>query len=236
MEVRAVGREPNVIVSRPCGIEWVMKRFALSAAALAAVFVSGCYHLIDGGPQVSETRSVDGFDALRVDDGLRVTFTKGAASQVTVDAPEKVLQYLDTKVKNGQLVISLRDGVKVTSFDTIVITASSEGVDTFEANGGARITADDVSANPLRLTASGGSDVTVSGATPDLRVNASGGSKVTADKLVAQDVSVDASGGSTVVIQAQKSVVGVASGGSTVTVTGGADTSRVSTSGGSTLN
>ncbi|MFT3710408.1 MAG: DUF2807 domain-containing protein [Archangium sp.] len=213
-----------------------MNRLVLAAAALSVVFISGCYNYVDGGPSVSETRSVEGYDALRVDDGLRVTFQKGETSQVTVDAPEKVMQYLDTKVKNGQLVIGLRSGVTVTTFDTIVITASSPSIDTLEATGGSKLTAKDLSANPLRVTASGGSDIEITGASADLRVNASGGSGVTADQFAADAVSVDASGGSTVKVQALKSLVGSATGGSTVTVTGGGDISKFSASGGSTLN
>lgn len=225
-----------MIVSRRSGIEWVMNTIrAVAAASLATVFSTGCYHLIDGGPQVSDTRTVEGFDALRVDDGFKVTWVKGPP-QVTVDAPERAHEYLETTVKNGRLTIELRNGVKVTSFDTIVITASSESIDTFEANGGSRIVANDLTANPLRVTATGGSDIEVTGASADLRVNASGGSVVTAAQFIADDVSVDASGGSTVTIQALKTVVGTASGGSTVTVTGGADVSKFSTSGGSTLN
>jgi hypothetical protein len=208
---------------------------AVAVASFAAVFASGCYNLIDGGPQVSETRSVEGFDALRVDDGLRVTWVKGAP-QVTVDGPERALEYLDTKVKSGRLTVEIRSGVKFTTFDTIVITASSESIDTFEANGGSRIVAKELTANPLRVTASGGSDVEVTGASADLRVNASGGSVVTADQFAADDVSVDASGGSSVKVQALKTLTGTASGGSTVTVTGGGDVSRFSTSGGASLN
>ncbi|MBL8911588.1 MAG: DUF2807 domain-containing protein [Archangium sp.] len=208
---------------------------SVALASFAAVFVSGCYNYIDGGPQVSETRTVEGFDALRVDDGFKVTWVKGAP-QVVVDAPEKALEYLDTKVKNGRLTIELRNGVRVTNFDTIIITASSESIDTFEANGGSSIIAKDLSSNPLRVTASGGSDIEVTGASAELRVNASGGSGVNAAAFAAEEVSIDASGGSTVAIQALKSVVGTASGGSTVTVTGGGDVSKFSTSGGSTLN
>lgn len=224
-----------MIVSGRCGIEWVMNRLTLAAVAVSAVFASGCYNFIDGGPQVSETRTLDGFDALRVDDGFRVTWVKGPP-QVTVDAPERAHEFLETRVKNGRLTIELRSGVRVTSFDTIVITASSESIDTFEANGGSRIVAKDLSSNPLRLTATGGSELEVSGASADLRVNASGGSVVNAAQFAADEVSVDASGGSTVQVQALKSVVGTASGGSTVTVTGGGDASKFSTSGGATLN
>lgn len=208
---------------------------SVALAAFSVVFASGCYNLIDGGPQVSDTRTVDGFDALRVDDGFKVTWVKGPP-QVTIDAPDRAHEFLETKVKNGRLTVELRSGVRVTSFDTIVITASSESIDSFEATGGSSIIAKDLSSNPLRLTASGGSDIEVTGASADLRINASGGSGINAEGFAAQDVSLDASGGSTVKIQALKSVVGTASGGSTVTVTGGGDVSKFSTSGGSTLN
>ncbi|MFO0600773.1 MAG: DUF2807 domain-containing protein [Myxococcaceae bacterium] len=212
-----------------------MNRLLLALSCVALVVSTGCYNLIDGGPEASETRSVDSFDSLRVDDGLRVKFIKGSP-QVTIDAPQKVFQYLDTTVKSGRLVVSLRNGVAVTSQDTISITVSGDGVSTFEATGASHITADELSASPLRITASGASLVTLSGSSADFRVSASGGSTISAAKVVAEDVSVELSGGSTAEVQATKSITGSASGGSKVTVTGGADGSRVSVSGGSTVN
>ena len=221
-----------MIIRAVAGIERGMKRLALALTTLA--LSTGCWNYVDGGPEASETRSLEGFDSLRVDDGLKVTLSKGAPS-VTIDAPQRVLEVLETKVEKGRLTVGLRPAVRVTTADTIVISVSGEGVTVAEANGGSRIDAAELSGSPLRLTASGGSTVVAGGSSEDLRLSASGGSTVDVTKLTTTEASVDASGGSTVLVHATGNVVGTASGGSQVTVTGGGDTSKLSVSGGSTV-
>ena len=73
-----------------------------SAIALfAAVSLCAC-HQIEGGPELSETRTVAAFTRVAIEDGLTATLSPGAA-QVTLNAPEKVVANLVTEVKSGVL-------------------------------------------------------------------------------------------------------------------------------------
>ena len=219
-----------MIVSEDRSIEGNMSRLLLGLVTLA--LASGCVNSIDGGDIVSESRTVDSFAAVRVEDGLRVTFVSGAPG-VNIEAPQKVLEVLETRVSKDRLTVKLRPGVRVTSTATIRVTVSGDRVSALEANEAANIDATGLTGSPVRLTATGGSSIVASGVSDDVRLNASGASFIDATGLEASAVSVDASGGSKIDLKATSTVVGTASGGSEVTVTGGADASGISLSGGS---
>lgn len=202
---------------------------------LAVLSLCGCFNLVDGGPELSETRSLDGFTRVRVEGGLPVTVRPGPPS-VVITAPQKVVENLQTVVKSGQLTVRLKPGVTATSFASTEIIVTTPSLTSVEASGGSHLTASGVEASPFRATASGGSEVRLSGSTADARLNASGGSRVDASALSAAIASVDASGGSTIEVNVSQTLEGTASGGSRVLVSGSGDVSAVSTSGGGSVS
>lgn len=220
-----------MIVSHPTGTRRSMTR---SIAILAALSLFSCRQ-VDGGPDLSETRTLDGFTRVRIEDGLTARLSPGTP-KATVNAPEKVVANLETVVKSGTLIVRLKPHVIVTDLDSTEVVVTGEAVVTAETTGGSNLTVTEVDVSPFRATASGGSHLEVSGRTADARLNASGGSGINATKLLAEIASVEATGGSTIDVSASKSVEGTASGGSRVTVTGGADSTAVSSTGGSTVN
>ncbi len=206
-----------------------------SATALFAVLSLAACRNIEGGPEVSETRSLDAFTRVRIEDGIPATISPGKP-EATVNAPEKVVANLETEVRSGTLIVRLKPHVVVTPFDGTEVIITTQGLVAAEATGGSKVTVSGVDASPFRATASGGSQLEVSGKTDDARLNASGGSGITADKLAATIASIEATGGSTIEVNASDSVEGTASGGSRVTVSGGGNTVNVSVSGGSLIS
>lgn len=201
---------------------------------VAALCLVACRN-IEGGPEVSETRSLDAFTRVRIEDGIPATISPGK-SEVTINAPQKVVAHLETIVKSGTLWVRLKPNVSVTSYDGTQVVITTAGLLAVEVSGGAPVTVSGVTQSPFRATSSGGSQLSVLGITADARLNASGGSGINAEKLIAELVSVEATGGSTIELTATKSVEGIASGGSRVTIGGGGDSTNVSASGGSLIS
>lgn len=206
-----------------------------SALALFAAFTLSACHQIDGGPELSETRTLEAFTRIRIENGLPAKFSPGA-SQVVINAPEKVVANLLTEVQSGVLIVKLKPNVIVTSLDTTEILVTGEGLVAAETSGGSKLSVSGVTASPFRATASGGSTLVVSGTTADARLNASGGSTLTAKDLLAEVASVEATGASTIELNASKSVEGVASGGSHVVIGGTTTDVYVSATGGSSVS
>jgi hypothetical protein len=209
-----------------------MNRLAL--AAIATLTLLSCRNL-DGGPEVSETRSLDAFTRVRIEDGIPAKLSPGKP-EVTLNTQEKVAANVETKVTSGTLVVRLKPGVIVDSFDNTELLITTTGLVAAEASGGSVVTVTGIDASPFRASASGGSQLELTGTTADARLNASGGSGVNAEKLTAEIASIEATGGSTLQVNVSKSVEGIASGGSRVTISGGGDSTNVSASGGSLVS
>lgn len=208
---------------------------SLPAALVAAFFIlSGCWHQVDGGPEASETRSLDAYSHVRLEGGLTAHFKPGEPS-VTIDSQQKVIENLDTVVRQGVLVVRVKPGVKVSSLEWTTINITGSDVTRLEASGGSTLNATALAGRELAIEASGGSHVDAAGAVTSLDIDASGGSTVNAH-AASEAVKVDASGGSVVELTATGSVRGEASGGSRVRVAGGGDLSNVESSGGSVVS
>ena len=202
-----------------------------SIAVLAALSLFGC-RSIEGGPEVSESRTLDAFTHVRIEDGIPAKLGPGAP-QVTINAPQKVVANLTTVVKNGTLIVTLKPNVIVTSMEGTELLITGAGVVAVEATGASALDVSGIDVSAFRGTASGASQLTLRGSTTDLRLNASGASTLSAGKLATQTATADASGASTIEVNASKSIEGSASGASKITVSGGADASHVSATGSS---
>lgn len=209
-----------------------MSRLAL--VLLPALSLFGCYHHVDGGPEVSKTRTLEPFSRVRLETGVPVKFSPGP-NQVTINAQQKVEENLQAIVTNDTLVVRLKPGVSVDSFDGTEVLLSAEGVTTFVVRQGSKLEATGLTAPQLFVELTDGSEASLAGVTTDLDVEAKSGSRLDASKLVSELVSLEASGGAALDVHATRSVGGHAWTGSAVRVFGGGDFSAVSATGGSSV-
>ena len=203
-------------------------------AALAVLSLASCRN-IEGGPEVSETRSLQAFTRVRIESTIPARLGPGKP-QVTLNTQEKVAANLLTEVKSGVLIVRLKPNVIVSSFDGTEVLITGESVVAVEVIGASKLTVTGIEVGPFRATASGASEIELLGATSDARLNASGASTIDADQLQAEVASVEATGASTIDVNVSKSVEGIASGASRVIVTGKGDAANVSASGGSLVS
>ncbi len=172
---------------------------------------------VGSGDLSADERSVGSFNSLEVGDGINVDLTidPAAASSVTVNYDDNLLDQVVTEVRGETLVIEFEGMVTILGGDRSVDVV----VDSLE-----------------RIEVSGGSDLQGSGTVDRYELRASGGSDVDLGDLEARSVEIDVSGGSDVRVYASESIEGEASGGSDVLVLGDPDRSRVDTSGGSDVD
>ncbi len=197
----------------------------------ALLLLSGCWHNVDGGPEVSDTRSLNSFSKIRVENGITIHFTPGETNEVEISTQQKVLENLQTDVKGDTLTVRLKPGVKVSSLEWTDVNVTGPSVFELNASEGSSIVAANLK-DDVTLAAGGGSHIESTGSVASLHIQASGGSTV---KATAQNVYLDASGGSEVELTAS-SVTGEASGGSSITVSAGADLTGLILSGGSEVH
>jgi hypothetical protein len=219
--------------------------------ALAALLLSGCQAVVGSGRVTSTTRDVSAFRRISIASGITANATTGSRS-VTIRTDDNLQDLVETVVEGDTLTVRLRPSVLLASRKELAADITNDLLEGVDASGGAHVTsaltpvgtlrvtgsggstieASPVAATVISLDASGGSDLTLSGAATDGTVVSSGGSDVTIRQLPLDTLHVDISGGSTLAARVALTLSGDVSGGSTATIIG-TPSSSVTTSGGS---
>lgn len=202
-----------------------MKRLAL---------ITVCAMLV-AGPAVAETRNLRGFDAVGVQDQIRVEIEVGGAYSVEVTGRDaaRVL----TEVEGGALKIRQRNRPWFGSnrLDATVRVTMPE-LESVAAARGAELTATGVEAINFEIAAAMGAQVQVSGTCRTLDVAAAMGAVVRAEALVCETADVAAAMGGTARVYASESYEGAASMGGTINISGEGASRGHSTAMGGTIN
>ncbi|PJJ48544.1 head GIN domain-containing protein [Hymenobacter chitinivorans] len=209
--------------------------------------------------QVRQSRPVEPFQAVQAGGGIDVVLTQGPAAAVVVDAASEAQPHVVTSVKNGALTIgwdtdrSWRSLLAGRKLGPVRVYVTCPRLTALSVSGGSDarsetpLTAEDIrlgasggSDMQLTLTAkniicnvSGGGDMTLSGRVERQKVAVSGGSDYHAFALQSTTAEVSASGGSDANISVDGELVSSASGGSDVRYKGGARLVSSQASGGS---
>jgi hypothetical protein len=207
-----------------------------------------------------ETRTIAAFDAIQVGGDFEVEIHVGPQFHVEVVGEEGELHQIITQVRDSTLEIRRSRGsgklfglfpgnrgfVLVTMPELAAVSAAGGAdvvaVDTISgeslrvtASGGADITLD-IAVGSLAVASSGGADVNLTGNADLAEFRTSGGSDLNARSLTAREAQVLTSGGSDVGITVTGRLFGNVSGGSDVDYFGNPETVDVNVSGGGDLS
>jgi hypothetical protein len=223
------------------------------SALLAILVFSFCLPVLAD----SETRDIEGFDAIAVGGGIELHVQQGDTFHVEVVSPTDDADDVITEIRDNTLTIRrdrsffsslnwfgfvVRDSVNVTLPVLTSLSASGGSnvrgesvfsVDDLEisTSGGSDLSIE-VEADTLEISTSGGSDMTVAGSTNRVRVQTSGGSDLHAADLEAKDADLTSSGGSDISITVLERLTARASGGSDIQYSGNPDYTDINDSGG----
>lgn len=218
------------------------------------VSLTACVELEGKGPKVTLTEDSQNYTRLDVSHAFKVKITQGDKCKAEVRVPENLREYVRMEVKDGTLVVGLKQGFtfRNTSCELDVTLPKLEKIDFSGACDGELVGkwscerldiglsgASDlngqVEAKTLTADLSGATSVTLSGGADTVSIQASGASNAKMKEFKAKEVTVDLSGASDASIHASGVVKGEASGASDVHVLGGASVD-VDTSGGSSVH
>lgn len=198
-----------------------MKRIIFFSALLALSFAS-CRYLnrerIRGNGNIrTEQRTPGDFSGVEVRGAIDLIVRTDSARQVSVEADENLLEYVEVRRKGNNLVVTTRDGFNIDATRSIVVRVSGPIFDVLEASGACSISSDaplqssgplnihlsgasrgKISARCPSITAevSGASKLNLAGETKDLAIEAHGSSRVEAFELLTEEARVDLSGAS----------------------------------------
>ncbi len=192
---------------------------------LATLFVIACEaqkRVKGNGHVVTIERNVDDYDALRVGGFYEVELVEGKEGQVTIKGEENLMEYIETEVKGGTLIIKTRDHMNLSPSrgEDVYITIPVEKIDAIRLSGSGKLTSRktletnsfkihtsgsrnvelDIEAKKVTVITSGSSDVDLSGSAENMDATSSGSSDVDAFDLDVDNVDVRSSGSSDVKI------------------------------------
>jgi len=209
---------------------------------ITLIILSSCHHTSGSGNIVSEKRTVENFKGISVGGDFEVEVKIGPVTEVTVEADDNVIEYIETNISGNTLRIRTEDmhnfsnthmkvyitvpalsGIKASaSADVRVIglLTSSEKL-SFQASSSGSIDAE-VDAPEIETDASSGGSVTIRGKTKNHEADASSGADIKTWDLLSEQTNVSVSSGANAKVHASIGLKVTASSGATVTYHGAA--------------
>jgi len=195
-----------------------MKKILFLLAAFFTVMAS-CHfvngkHVSGNGNVSTEQRSITGFSGVETHGAIDIIATQGNYA-VKVETDQNLLQYIETNVENGRLIVRFRRGISLYNFRTAKVYVSAPGLNAFETHGSGNITGEGKIADKNKIdievagsgniqlnmdcpqikTATHGSgNITLNGETKDLSCQTNGSGDLKAAGLKAETVKVSIHG------------------------------------------
>ena len=209
-------------------------------AQFAALFLSSV--ALSTYADVEREFSVDDFDSVAVSQGINLNLVMGSAPSVTAVADkDSDLDRLEIEVDEG--VLQIRRGSWVSglfnmgkSHGSVTVNVVANELQAVSSSSGANADLTNITCSDLRLDASSGSRVEVSGRCDTVVIDASSGANVDSSDLLTTDAAVEASSGASIRVFAGESFRGDASSGSSIRVYGNPEVAESETSSGASID
>jgi hypothetical protein len=211
-----------------------------TSAQLAALFMSSV--ALSTYAEVEREFSIDDFDRVTVSQGINLNLVMGSATSVTAVADkDSDLDRLEIEVDED--VLEIRRGSWVSglfsmgmSHGSVTVNVVANELQAVSSSSGANADLSDITCSDLRLDASSGSRVEVSGRCDTVVIDASSGANVDSSDLLTTDAAVEASSGASIRVFASESFSGDASSGSSIRVYGNPEVVESETSSGASID
>jgi len=117
-------------------------------------------HVSGNGTTSTETRAISGFTGVETHGSIDLVVTQGNFN-VKVEADQNLLQYIETTVENGHLVVGFRHGVSIMDINTAKVYVSAPELNDFETHGSGNITGEGKISdkNKTAINVSGSGDI-----------------------------------------------------------------------------
>jgi hypothetical protein len=150
------------------------------------------------GNTKTEQRPVSDFTRVQLDGIGDLSITKGDTESLAVEADENLLPYIITEVKNGTLIIRMKEGIRIANLiPTVKYTVTAKSLEMVNLNGLGNIKIAPLQTDALTISLDGSGAITVDNLTANglqANLNGLGGLTITGGKVTAQQVSLAGAG------------------------------------------
>ena len=217
------------------------------------IIITSCRYTSGSGNIITEKRSVGNFSGISVGGSFEVEVKIGPVAEVTIEADDNIMKYIETGVSGNILKIRTEDlhnysdvhmkiYITTPGLTSIRASASAEvrviGVLSgnnklsFHASSSGSIETE-VDAPQVETDASSGATINLSGKTKSYNAEASSGADIKTWDLLSENADVSVSSGASAKVHASLTLKASASSGAVVTYHGAANVNKSVSSGGS---
>jgi hypothetical protein len=192
-----------------------------SAAPLLtlAALVAGC--TADSGPARTESRTVDSFHAIELRGAAQMQIEVGKGPALSITAGERVLQATSTQVRDGVLVVLVRErGGWFQRGPVARLAVQAPTLDSVHISGAGEFTLSNVSGAKLDIVVEGAGNLEASGTVGTLSARLDGAGRVDLGNLAATDAVVAVNGAGKLDVQATGTLDAEVNGVGTITYSG----------------
>jgi len=211
---------------------------SISFLSIVVILSMGCMYpsqqtIRGNGNIVTDERDVGHFTELRIT-GSRSTVVYGdREGPIRITADENLLEYNESYVENGRLVITTANNVNLRPTQRIEIEIPGKHIQNVRVSGSNRIELYDIDQDWFRIRGSGSTRVTATGYVGDLEIRMSGSSRLDAGDLVADIGTIRTSGSSRAVVTVENILEARTSGSSRVSYYGNPEDMQINSTGSS---
>ena len=194
-----------------------MKKYLIVLAGLVLIMSSCRYrsrHVRGNGASGTEQRSVTGFTGIETHGDIDIIAAQGDFN-VRVSADQNILQYIETVVVNGRLMVRFKNGISLRDYDEAKVYVTAPDLNAFETHGSGDITSQGKIAGKDKMQVAiygsgdiklhldcpeintethGSGDIELEGETKNLSGRTSGSGDMKASRLKAENVKISVSG------------------------------------------
>lgn len=160
------------------------------------------------------TRSTANYDGLKAAGSMDFKLVPGKEGKITITGDSNIMDYIITEIKNGNLVVKLKDGTNIKPSQKIIITIPYESIDNVSLAGSGDITNEGkiksdklnislagsgdikltINANAVRSSIAGSGDIKLTGKTTNLRAKIAGSGDFDGFDLATENVDASITG------------------------------------------
>jgi hypothetical protein len=169
------------------------------------------------GDVIEETRSVSGVSGVDLATIGELIIAVGDTESLRIEAEDNLLEYLETEVRGGTLIIETRDNVNLRNTEPVMYYLTVRDLDTIEISSSGDILAPDLEAERFSITIDSSGDLemgdleadtlnvrisssgdvrmgTLNASSLDVDINSSGSLDIAGGEVKTQDITISSSG------------------------------------------
>lgn len=164
------------------------------------------------GKVVTESRNVSGFTGLTVNGAGKVSIDRTGAESLAITTDDNLLQYIDTQVRGGTLVIDFKPNIVPDRVTDLTFNVTVKDLKSIEVNGAAAVDAKNLQGDQLSVSVNGAGATKLTGKTDQLTVSLNGAGAHNSENMEAKRATVTNNGAGAAIVRVSDSLNATISG------------------------